>query len=101
MTRRNGDGPGQLLFLLVALLWTGGAPRVAAQASTNGGKVAVIVSQAATYQSSGQDQQAEQLLQETADLAQSSGDLHPFVFGKEKPCAAYPMTRQIHPGGSI
>src|SRR5947207_6392993 len=84
MTRRNGDGPGRLLFLLVALLWTGGAPRVTAQASTNAGQVAVMINLATTYQSSGQYQRAEQLLQEAVDLAKSSGNHHMLVLAKSK-----------------
>src|SRR5260221_4820181 len=101
MTRLNGDKQGQLLFLLVALLWIGGAPQVGAQASTNADKVAVMINLAATYQSSGQHQRAEQLLQEAVDLAKSSGDRHALVLAKSKLGAACTMTRQLNRAESL
>ena len=97
MTRCAGDGLRRLLVWLLAVLWLGTGPAFAAPIGVGNinDQIAAMIKLAATYQSSGEQQRAEQLLQEAVDLAKSSGDRHTLILAKSRLGAACTMTRQF------
>jgi CHAT domain-containing protein/Tfp pilus assembly protein PilF len=100
---RIGGGRNRLLVRLLGLLWLSTGPSFAgpASAGNTNSQIAAMMNLATTYQSSGQHERAEQLLQEAVDLAKSSGDRHAVVLAESKLGAACTMTRQLDRAESL